>query len=39
MAGKQADLVHAGVTYDVEVDTTSTGAREAALALAPRVMG
>jgi chloramphenicol 3-O phosphotransferase len=39
MAGKQADLVHAGVTYDVEVDTTSTGAREAALAIAPRVMG
>jgi chloramphenicol 3-O phosphotransferase len=38
MAGKQADLVHVGVYYDVEVDTTSTGAREAALAIAARVL-
>lgn len=39
MAGKQADLVHIGVDYDVEVDTTSTGAHGAALAIAHRVMG
>jgi chloramphenicol 3-O phosphotransferase len=39
MAAKQADLVHAGVHYDVEVDTTGTGAHEAALAIAHRVMG
>lgn len=38
MAAKQADLVHAGVAYDVEVDTTSTGAHEAALAIAARVV-
>jgi chloramphenicol 3-O phosphotransferase len=37
MAEKQADLVHAGVAYDVEVDTTSTGAHEAAQAIAARV--
>ena len=39
MAGKQAYLVHDGVYYDIEVDTTSTGAREAALAIAARVLG
>ncbi len=37
MAESQADLVHVGVDYDVEVDTTSTGAHEAALPIAARV--
>ena len=39
MAGKQADLVHIGVDYDVEVDTTSTAAHQAAQFIAARVMG
>lgn len=38
MAEKQADLVHVGVCYDVEVDTTGTGAHEAALVIAARVV-
>jgi chloramphenicol 3-O phosphotransferase len=39
MAREQAHLVHVGVYYDVEVDTTSTGAHQAALAIAARVAG
>jgi chloramphenicol 3-O phosphotransferase len=37
MAASQADLVHVGVSYDVAVDTTRTGARECALAIAAHV--
>ncbi|MGA4843762.1 chloramphenicol phosphotransferase CPT [Streptomyces sp. G45] len=37
MAASQADLVHQGVTYDLEVDTTHTEAMECARAIAARV--
>lgn len=37
MAGSQAEVVHQGVTYDVEVDTTHTEALECARAIADRV--
>lgn len=39
MAEKQADLVHQGVTYDVEVDTTHTEALECARTIAAAVVG
>ncbi|MFI6655998.1 chloramphenicol phosphotransferase CPT [Streptomyces sp. NPDC050523] len=38
MAGKQADLVHRGVTYDIEVDTTHTEALECARTIAAAVV-
>ncbi|MEU4364665.1 chloramphenicol phosphotransferase CPT [Promicromonospora sp. NPDC023987] len=34
MAAKQADAVHQGVAYDLEVDTTSTGSADRARAIA-----
>jgi chloramphenicol 3-O phosphotransferase len=34
MAAQQADVVHQGVTYDLEVDTTSTGSTDCARAIA-----
>lgn len=37
MAASQAELVHRGVEYDVEVDTTHTEALECARAIAARV--
>ncbi|MDQ0808895.1 chloramphenicol 3-O phosphotransferase [Streptomyces sp. B3I7] len=37
MAAAQADLVHRGVTYDLEVDTTRTEAMECARTIAARV--
>lgn len=37
MAAAQADLVHRGVAYDLEVDTTRTEALECARAIAARV--
>ncbi|QHC27756.1 chloramphenicol phosphotransferase CPT [Streptomyces sp. HF10] len=37
MAASQADVVHRGVTYDLEVDTTHTEALECARAIAARV--
>jgi chloramphenicol 3-O phosphotransferase len=37
MAAAQAELVHAGVTYDVEVDTTHAEALDCARAIAARV--
>ncbi|MEW2623247.1 chloramphenicol phosphotransferase CPT [Streptomyces sp. NPDC048106] len=37
MAASQADAVHHGVTYDLEVDTTHTEAMECARAIAARV--
>jgi chloramphenicol 3-O phosphotransferase len=37
MAASQADVVHVGVTYDVEVDTTRTESLECARAIAARV--
>jgi chloramphenicol 3-O phosphotransferase len=37
MAASQATVVHQGVSYDLEVDTTRTGAQECALAIAARV--
>lgn len=37
MAAAQADLVHQGVTYDLEVDTTHAEAMECARAIADRV--
>jgi chloramphenicol 3-O phosphotransferase len=37
MAAAQADLVHRGVTYDLEVDTTRTEAMECARIIAARV--
>jgi chloramphenicol 3-O phosphotransferase len=37
MAGAQAEVVHQGVTYDVEVDTTHTEALDCARAIAARV--
>jgi len=37
MAAAQADLVHRGVTYDLEVDTTHTEALACARAIAARV--
>ncbi|WP_436498075.1 chloramphenicol phosphotransferase CPT [Actinokineospora sp. HUAS TT18] len=37
MAATQADLVHRGVTYDLEVDTTHTETMECAKAIAARV--
>ena len=37
MAASQADLVHRGVTYDLEVDTTHTESMECARAIAARV--
>jgi chloramphenicol 3-O phosphotransferase len=36
MARSQADLVHQGVTYDLEVDTTSAPSQECARAIAGR---
>lgn len=39
MAATQAELVHRGVTYDLEVDTTSTGATECARTIAARCRG
>jgi chloramphenicol 3-O phosphotransferase len=37
MAAAQADLVHRGVTYDLEVDTTHAGSMACARAIAARV--
>ncbi|MFD9241385.1 hypothetical protein ACFV0D_05495, partial [Streptomyces sp. NPDC059556] len=37
MAAKQADTVHRGVTYDVEVDTTRTESLECARVIASHV--
>jgi chloramphenicol 3-O phosphotransferase len=37
MAASQAELVHEGVSYDVEVDTTHTEALVCAQAIAARV--
>lgn len=37
MAASQAAVVHQGVSYDMEVDTTRTGARECAVAIAARL--
>jgi chloramphenicol 3-O phosphotransferase len=37
MAASQADLVHLGVTYDIEVDTTHTEAMACARVIAGRV--
>ncbi|MCX5227763.1 chloramphenicol phosphotransferase CPT [Streptomyces sp. NBC_00233] len=37
MAAKQADIVHRGVDYDVEVDTTHTGSLECARVIASHV--
>ncbi|MEU3028529.1 chloramphenicol phosphotransferase CPT [Streptomyces incarnatus] len=37
MAASQADVVHQGVTYDLDVDTTHTEALECARAIAARV--
>ena len=37
MAAAQAELVHQGVGYDLEVDTTHTEALECARAIAARV--
>jgi chloramphenicol 3-O phosphotransferase len=39
MAAAQAGVVHSGVVYDVEVDTTRTEAMECARAIAARVTG
>src|SRR5262249_42934334 len=39
MARQQADLVHRGVSYDVEVDTTDRSIDEAAAIVAARVTG
>ncbi|WP_232836611.1 chloramphenicol phosphotransferase CPT [Lentzea terrae] len=39
MAEVQADLVHRGMTYDVEVDTTRAEAVECAKAIAERIKG
>ncbi|KQX59683.1 chloramphenicol phosphotransferase [Streptomyces sp. Root66D1] len=38
MAAKQADLVHRGVVYDIEVDTTHTASLDCARAVAARVV-
>ena len=38
-AAFQADVVHLGVVYDVEVDTTDTDARRCAEAIAAHVTG
>jgi chloramphenicol 3-O phosphotransferase len=37
MAASQAAVVHQGVSYDMEVDTTRAGAQECALAIAARL--
>jgi chloramphenicol 3-O phosphotransferase len=37
MAASQATVVHQGVSYDMEVDSTRTGAQECAVAIAARV--
>jgi len=37
MAGSQAELVHQGVAYDMQVDTTHTEALDCARAIAARV--
>ena len=37
MAASQADVVHQGVVYDLQVDTTHTGALECARVIAARV--
>jgi len=37
MAASQAAVVHRGVSYDMEVDTTRTGVQECALAIAARL--
>jgi chloramphenicol 3-O phosphotransferase len=37
MAGSQAEIVHQGVVYDLEVDTTLTEALDCALTIADRV--
>jgi chloramphenicol 3-O phosphotransferase len=37
MAGSQADMVHRGIVYDLEVDTTHTEALDCAQAIAARV--
>lgn len=37
MAASQAEVVHRGVTYDLEVDTTRTEAMECARAVTARV--
>lgn len=39
MAASQADAVHHGVIYDLEVDTSRTESLECALAIADRVGG
>ncbi|MEW1562919.1 chloramphenicol phosphotransferase CPT [Streptomyces sp. NPDC093509] len=39
MAASQADTVHRGVTYDVEVDTTHTESIECARMIAARLVG
>jgi chloramphenicol 3-O phosphotransferase len=37
MAASQAAVVHQGVSYDMEVDTTQTGTQKCALAIAARI--
>jgi chloramphenicol 3-O phosphotransferase len=37
MAASQADMVHRGIVYDLQVDTTHTEALECARAIAARV--
>ena len=37
MAASQADVVHQGVVYDLQVDTTHTEALECARAIAARL--
>ena len=37
MAASQAELVHRGIAYDMQVDTTHTEALECARAIAARV--
>jgi chloramphenicol 3-O phosphotransferase len=39
MARDQAERVHAGVSYDMMVDTTDTSAAECAMAIAEMVRG
>jgi chloramphenicol 3-O phosphotransferase len=38
MAAKQAEIVHEGIRYDLEVDTTDTGPADCARTIADRVV-
>ena len=38
MAAKQADIVHQGVRYDLDVDTTATGPADCARTIADRII-